>query len=506
MTRRLRIALITIAMSAASFALKAPTATQTTRLTPDSASYFNVARNLASGRGYVSTLKQRYPDGSGVRHCALTDWPPAYPAFSALLVRHGADMIALQTANAMLVSISAALVFLLGVRLFGLREGLMAGCAAALAPNLFRAGIVALSDALALTLALAAILIALSSRGAWAWLAAGVIAGAAALTRYPCAVVALGLIGWALIDRKDRILSLACAAGFAVTVTPFALCSLSNGSPVQALHYCVGSFHEAMWHSQTTIDPLYALHHPAQVAALTARNVLVYASDLLIGPRGLFILGLGLLAWLLTARKHPMAREHKLVLAIAALSFTVHALTWSVPAVKGSRFMLLTYCALLPFCTSGLLRYSMGRLGPVAAAVLVITGLVYVWGCATAASFRGTDFPLPPETARSIADSLPSGTNLASDNPWVVNYSTGLPTVILPRDLDDESLARYIRDMKIGKIVLLGNRRCAQSAISNRYGQNAYEGKWKIMPHIVQKLPTTHSPRITPRKNGSARL
>lgn len=533
----MRTRLITVAIVAAAFAIRAPVAAKRVRLTPDGAAYFNVSRNLAAGEGFVSTLKLRYnlPEHPGpvegpehpelvegaegdIRHSALSDWPPAYPMFSAVIVKCGGGMIALQVVNALLVSICAGLVFLLGVRLFGMREGLIAGAAAVLAPNLFRAGIVPLSDALGLALALAALLTALAGFQARLWLAAGIVAGAAALTRYPNAVVATGLVVWATAHPKGRRCALACAIGFALTVGPVMLwqwlCTGSAPCRTQMLHYCVGSFREAIWSARTTIDPLYALHHPTQVAALSVRNTVVYASDLLIGPRGLFLFGLGFVAWALSRRK-AVVREHKLVLGIAMLSFAVHAATWSVPAVKGSRFMLLSYCLLLPFGVAGLMRQTQRHFRLAAGAAVALTGIVYGWGCATASSFAGTDFALSKDQVRSIVDRLPPGTNVASDNPWVVNYSTGVPTAILPRDLDERSLVRYVRDLNIGQIVLLTRQPHTPTARAisrlmtlgqGPHGQNAYDGRWKIIPHIVQKLPTMHSPSMTPRKNGNARL
>lgn len=525
MTPVLPTRLIALAIVAAAFLFRMPVAAKRVRLTPDGAAYFNVSRNLAAGRGFVSTIRLHYslskhtePIEQPIRHSALSDWPPAYPVFSAVIVKCGGGMIALQVTNALLVSICAGLVFLLGVRLFGMREGLIAGAAAALAPNLFRAGIVPLSDALGLTLALAALLIALAGYRARIWLAAGLAAGAAALTRYPHAVVAFGLIAWATAYPKCRRCAAACAMGFALAVGPVLLWQwLSAGSApcrLQMLHYCVGSFREAMWNARATIDPLYALHHPVQVATLSVRNTVAYASDLLVGPRGLFVFGLGLVAWALSQRT-AASREHKLVLTIAALSFAVHAATWSVPAVKGSRFMLLSYSSLLPFGAAGLVRQTRLHARYAAVAATALTGVVYAWGCATASYFAGTDFALPKQQARAIIDSLPPGTNLASDNPWVVNYSTGIPTALLPRDLDKRSLTRYVHDLNIGRIVLLTRqphtptaRALAELQTPNPrcHGQKAYEGRWKMIPQIVQKLPTMHSPSMTPRKNGSARL
>jgi len=464
-----RSRLLLLALVAAAFALRAPYAAGRMRLTPDVAAYYSISRNLADGQGLVSTLKLYPGSGGPVRHPALSDWPPAYPVFSAVILKLGGDARALQVANALLVSISAGLVFLLGVRLFGMREGLLAGAAAALAPNLFRAGIVALSDALGLTLALAALLVALHEPKAWKWLAAGMIAGAAVLTRYPYALIAVALVGWALPDRKSRPCAIACAIGFACVVGPLLVWQWrSLGLPhSQALHYGVASFHDAMWSATIAADPLYALRHPGPVAVSSLRNCVLYAADLLAGPRGLCLLGIGLAAWAIGRAAPKSRRQQKLVLTVAALNFVVCACTWSIPPVKGSRLMLLSYCLLLPFCAAGLvemMQHARRWRNRAAVGLCAATIAVYAWGCVTAASFPGTEFALPPRAARSIADWLPPGANLASNNPWVINYSTGAPTALLPRDLDEQALACYVSDLKIGGIVLLGKHPCSATA------------------------------------------
>ena len=566
MTDRSRANLLFIAIVAAAFALKAPLATNRVRVTPDAVSYRNVARNLASGQGFVSTLKLHHLDKTGVRHTALSEWPPLYPLFAAIVIRCGGDLAALQLANTLLVSIAAGIVFLIGARLFDWRAGLLAGTAAMLAPNVFRAGCVAMSDALGLALALAALLLALmQKRRLIVPFAAGMLAGAAAMTRFPNAVVGVALVGSMYMRRESRRHAFACAAGLACVVAPFAawlwLCRESPFGQVQALHYGVGSFHHAMWNANAVTDPWYAARHAGPVASAVLHNALFYASDLLAGPRGLFALGAGLILGILGRRAGAMTREKKLVLAVAALSFGVYAFTWSIPPVKGSRFMLLSYCLILPFCAAGLVNapasftsfraartsfraargicFLRGRQSRfltafgmthrlIATVACLITAGVYVWGCLTAASYTaGECAPLAPGISERVACSLPSGTSIASNNPWVVSYSTGAPTALLPCNLDREALARYVSRLGIGEIVLLGERPRSRTADTVRacyaiepvsrgvalaltkthnQGQKAYEGRLKMTPQMVQKLPTTHSPRITPRKNGSARL
>lgn len=532
MTSRLRTTLLFVAVVSVSLAIRAPLAVERVRLTPDSIAYYNIAHNLASVHGFTSTLKLGFNNASPVTHPALSDWPPIYPIFAALVLRCGGDERSLQFANALFVSIAAGLVFLIASRLFDWRAGLIAGAAAALAPNLFRAGIVPLSDALGLALALSALALAVAPRQTTTTcLCVGLLAGAATLTRYPNAVVAAALIVPGLLHRERRRNALICTLGFVCTVAPVVAALGSGAGQTQAVHYCVQSFHSALWNAGLRLDPYYAAHHPSSILAAALRHSAFYAWDLLIGLRGLFLLGAGLILAIDRRRLPTLSSEQNLILTAAALSFAVYAFTWSIPPVKGSRFMLLSYCALLPFCAAGLSSAiaSAHRLRRYAAVgICVATAGVYLWGTLSAAAYRSEECaPLPPNVSQAIARALPAGTNVATNNPWVVSYSTDLPTALLPRNLDSQQLAKFVSDQNIGEIVLLGQRPLSATAKSVRtcyasreigrnarlatvagryYGQNAYDGRWKTMPQIVQKLPTTHSPRITPRKNGSARL
>ena len=525
MTGRLRTTLLFLIVFGVSAAIRLPLSLRYTRLTPDAIAYYNIARNLADVHGFTSSLRLHYQGNSPVVHPAISDWPPAYPLFAGLIVRCGGDVRTLQFANALLISISVGLIFLVGCRLFDWRAGLIAGLASAIAPNLSRASALALSDPLSLALALSAILIYLSDRRLMSSLAVGLLCALATLTRYPCAVVPVSIIVASVLSGKSRRYAVVCAGAFVCLVGPVvAWQAIVSGSPqAQAIHYYVRSYHEAMWSARAQIDPLYALHHPMTVMTEAARNCAFYAIDLLVGLRGLFLLALGLLF----LKRNELSPDKRLVLTVAALSFCVYAVTWSIPAVRGSRFMLLSYCLLLPFCAAGfwLNLKSAGWRRRSAMALCAATACVYVWGTLSAYEFRGQEFALSAPTTAAIVRDLPTGTCIASNNPWVVSYSTRMPTGLLPRDMDQSHLARFVRDLNVGEVVLIGQhprfqtarvlRGCYRNVMITRtvhmatvprpiYGQNAYEGTWKMMPQIVQKLPSTHSPSMIPRKNGNA--
>lgn len=427
------------------------------RLTPDSIAYLNIARNYADGCGFVSTIKLHCLTSPGVLHSAFIDWPPLYPFVCGLLFKITGSQVSLQVANALLASVAAGLVYLISVKVFDRYTALLSGVFALLAPNLYRAGIVALSDALGLVLALCVVLIAIySDERPWMWCAAGLLAGLALLVRYPNGVLIIGLILY--IQTAGRTVAMwRLAAGLASIIIPVAVIkTLACGSPlrcIQILHYTAPSFSAMAWGERPPFTDLAV----RPIIAGVLNNAASYLFDLLLGNRGLFLLVAGLPLFIWRPRR-PLSPQQRLMLLIAGLNFVVYALTWSIPAVRGSRFLLLSYCLLLPFCCTGIVRALQSRLRVVrvgTVGVCLISAGVYCWGCVTAACWsKGMFAPVDAEITAWMRSSLPAGTTVASNNPWMVNYSTNLPAAILPHGLDRDRLQAFIELNKIGAVVI----------------------------------------------------
>jgi hypothetical protein len=143
--------------------------------------------------------------------------PTAYraPGFPAMLVAArdllGPDLASARVAQAV---VGTALVVLVGVvarQIWGPRTALIAMVLAAVSPVLVLFGSSLISEPLFAVLALGALACALQARGRVGWaVAAGVLAGAAALTR-PEGLVLAAAIAWCAGGRRAAVTVLACA-------------------------------------------------------------------------------------------------------------------------------------------------------------------------------------------------------------------------------------------------------------------------------------------------------
>jgi 4-amino-4-deoxy-L-arabinose transferase-like glycosyltransferase len=149
----------------------------------DAATFHQLADGLADGAGYVRPY-ERVVLGTSI---PTAEYPPLFPAVLSLASRLGLDTFgAHQGVAAAVAACCVPLVGLLGRRVAGAGVGLLAAGAAAVHPMLFQTGAALMSEALYLPMVAAVLLVTLRARQErrWTWWAlAGLLAGAAALTR-----------------------------------------------------------------------------------------------------------------------------------------------------------------------------------------------------------------------------------------------------------------------------------------------------------------------------------
>lgn len=145
---------------------------------PDSESYIDIAKSLASGHGYAyespTTIAPEY-------------WAPLYPLFMAIIYRlSGNSNIAVQLVQCLLGMVSCLLLYAIGERLFNEWIGLIAAALSAVYPFLVYISSMLLTEQLFVLLLLLAIYLLVRSRDDLGYafiLGAGISLGLGALTR-----------------------------------------------------------------------------------------------------------------------------------------------------------------------------------------------------------------------------------------------------------------------------------------------------------------------------------
>jgi len=185
-------------------------------LFPDGLQYVAVAQSLLAGHGFgLQTLR-----------------PPGYPAFiAAVWWVTGQDLIALRVVEALVGTLTVALIGAFGTRWFGRGAGRLAMAFAALHPVLAYLPSTQYSENLLVLVCVLAYgclfdAIARPRRGLWPWIAGGVFLGVASLIRPNVAVLAPGLLlgaAWPLsrAGRGFLLPGLACVVALSLTLAPW---------------------------------------------------------------------------------------------------------------------------------------------------------------------------------------------------------------------------------------------------------------------------------------------
>jgi 4-amino-4-deoxy-L-arabinose transferase-like glycosyltransferase len=183
--------------------------------------YHAIAAQLSDGKGY--TLLDDTP---------TAQWPPVWPVLLSVVYRvFGPEPLAGEITNAVVGSLTAVLLFVVALRVFGRREAVFAGVTFALMPAQIYYADVLLAETLFtfLLVAVFALLLYLPRR-AWAYALIGVVIGFAALTRgegLMLLVVPLAF-WWREAERSELLRRIAIVSiAMVVLMTPWTVRNLS---------------------------------------------------------------------------------------------------------------------------------------------------------------------------------------------------------------------------------------------------------------------------------------
>jgi hypothetical protein len=478
------------------------------QLNPDVVEYIDVARRLVAGEGYLLGVKAYHVGGTAVLHDGLSERAPLYPLIVAAVLRLGLDLRALQVINAALAAVAVALVAEIGLMLFGRRVGAASGLLAAASPLMLARLVPPMSEAIAISLTVAAVWLALRGTrsnphsdalpggeggGVRAnFLLCGLALGLAYLARPTTLALAVGLLAAVVAVGHDRASALRgvgwAVLGLLACVVPMSLYTFATRG---SLSYSGQSYLYSVYKDSDVLRNGYGRPIPPAaefisqnldfVRVAILENVRDYAYLILTDNHWLLPLApawIGVI-WVLARRRYP--REALIPAAVAAVNSAVYAATW---ANFQERYQIVTLLLLLPLLVHGLDQVGLGRvrLGPLpdGVALFAAVAVVALWWSPTFRQeyrneFRYGDDPVgtrvddamrwtgPPRWVQDnelsrIDDWIEEHTErndvLTHGQPWPYTFFTGRPATLLPTKLTSEALRTFLTDYRVAYVLL----------------------------------------------------
>jgi hypothetical protein len=478
------------------FLLYLPPALSVLQLDPDAVEFIDLARRFVAGEGFVLGINAHYTGGgTEVFHSGLERRAPLYPLVVAAVLKAGLGLPMLQLVNALLAAACAALVCLIGARLFGSQTGVLAGLLAAASPPVLVFMVPPMSEALAICLTLLAtwlIVRCFNSPRVASFALAGACLGLGYLTRPVVAVLAVALVIGAVVASRQRAALLrplaALVVAAAILILPATLyLVVMRGSMSFAGQTYLYSVREA---SDIYRDPFagpatgpleFVLANRDFVAGAIVTNARDYARMLSLNHKWLLLL---LPAWpfvvgAVIRGRYPRAAHP--ILFVACANFAFYSLTW---APWARRYQLLTLLLLLPFAVDGLTRLGLHRLRlpqvpRLTALHLAIAAVIVVWLQSFVEEYRGTyrygdeavgtrvyhgvrwtgaTAWVRDRDVSQVLDWINANTErrdiLTHALPHIFTFFTDRPSVQLPRRLDPETLRRFLIDYRVSYVLL----------------------------------------------------
>lgn len=446
----------------------------------DEIEYVNIARHLAAGEGYVSSLKSHVLNAEPVIRYAWGERLPGLPIILTFGLTLGGD-------NGMKVVIAALSITLLLIYLlcfstdFSPRIALVASTGLILSPNLVLVNAGFYSENLYLPLIVGAVFLLAHEKVRAIAVITGALFGLAALTRpeaVPLFLVSLFLrprgVGWSG--------ALYSCLGFATVYAPYGyIVYLHTGNALNNFY---------AWHL-VTLDAgghavsLGALEPPAPLTFITG-----HVPGIITGvTRNLYNNVKELAGYKFLSVLAPFAffskptRPQRRYLVVAAFLFLWFSANWSTMDLR--RFMVVPYLFIFPFALMGLenvlAKFTTLKARFATAVTIILFGtVVFLYGAAYYANFyQPQDNPVYAVPGYEAAVEFlkgraKPGEAVMAREAWELNWKTGVPVAVLPIDADFNEAAAWGR--KIGVRYLLAGPKDLRSSDETV----ARFGEWRI--------------------------
>jgi len=444
----------------------------------DAVEYLDIARNLASGRGLMLSIKAYHFIATPVVHYANYDRPLLFPALVALFWKLWPHAQTAQVLNVLLVALGAGMAAEMARRVYGLRAAWISGVLLAVAPPLVRTSLYAWSEPLAFALVMGSVSYILHENKKGVFMA-GVLAGLAFLTRPTMAIYGFVLFAWLARHRRiDRAKSaLLFLAGILPSLLILATINFIYHAPLattaQGFLYRAVDFHDGMYYfpprMQSSAITLLILHFH-DVLLQIFRHVRDYGLHLLFHRDFLSFLCLliPIVIWKFFTQERSAGGNLIFLLAGGGLLFI--CLSW--PSSDLDRFLQIP--------SAFFIIRIVGEANGVHPFRRIIRGALYLLAAITFFSYVFTDLrithdalrvrsnaqwpmmgtfssnwknPDSPALFQWIEANTGSDAVIGGNNPWAIAWHTNRPAILIPEFARSTDAQAFFHTYKVDYII-----------------------------------------------------
>jgi hypothetical protein len=423
-------------------------------LSNDSAEYDSIAQHMAAGDGFLTDLKLYLCNPGPVRHSAMGERQPAYPAALAL---GPAELVV-----PLLAGLALAAIVALAGGLFGAAAAWICVPVVVLGPALVGADTVVGPTGMYIMWLALFVLAANAAMKDLRWsLAVGLLWALMALTRGEGMLVGVAALIWLGVNRSWKALAVSLGVFILAMIPYFAFNAHVTGSAftsLSSLHMKVRTFGECMWYGYGLKLPStmqFLSRNLKYAVGLSVRNFLVYALSLL----RLSWLGAGIavLAYAVATDRKSWPKEGLILPIVGGMQCFAIASMWSTTSGRAEPEHLAPPLLALAIPAVGWAIWKASRekawVAVMIAAVLLATyaGSHFVRG--GEASSTATELASYAPAADGPGREIGSDDVIAADHPWPVWWQARRPIVLLPRRLSAEEQVRFLREYQVRAIV-----------------------------------------------------
>lgn len=421
---------------------------------PDALEYMNVGKNLANGLGLIKSVKIHYFDLGPVVRPAVGTKPVLFSVFLGGTYSLNHDWYWSQLVNLILGGVAVVFFYLWVRERWNEKIALWSGLLWGLNPDFLINNRLLLSEELYLALIFLGLYWLEKKKN----MGAGIAAGMAYLTRTEGVLVAAYMVlkGW---GKKKLWLII----GLGVAVIPFLL---ANKMETGSFFTSVGKWHFVTLNFLDSVTNHFGEKN-LSLFEFVSRNFwgvvdkvwfnLVECVKMLIRPTGLGLLWLGVMG----IRKKD---SDLVLLALANLGLVI--VTWGV-ILDPSRYMELVVAIAIPVLVAGMSRWKWKRW------LLVGALAIFVFFDAKRIGWAKNDFDTNwkgrdvNQALELIKNKTSKNDLIGGENPGLINIKIDRSATIVPYNLDDEKLARFVSIYPIKAIIMADKESMTVDTLSN---------------------------------------